>query len=116
MTLCGSPMGERAEPPGTSDRPLYRKAVRFDREGMESLFDTTSSERRKLPPVLRRMIVELKAEYPRRAPRRCLELRASGRACSPHELLDCGLHEAVDQLRFDQVAVDQSGDALHRGE
>ncbi len=32
---------------------------------MESLFDAGSARRRQLPPVIRRMIVELKAEYPR---------------------------------------------------
>ena len=41
-----------------------RKAARFDREGIDSLFDSAGAKRRELPPVVRRMIVELKAEYP----------------------------------------------------
>ncbi len=50
---------------GSSERTLYRKAGRFDAEGMESLFGTEAAKRRKLPPALRRLIVDLKAEYPR---------------------------------------------------
>ncbi len=58
-------MAERSEETGSSERTLYRKAARFEEEGLESLFDAASAKRRKLPPVIRRMIVELKAEYPR---------------------------------------------------
>jgi putative transposase len=63
--LFGFPVSERAEQTGTSERTLYRKAARFDREGMDSLFDSSGAKRRRLPPVIKRMIVELKAEYPR---------------------------------------------------
>jgi transposase len=55
---------DRAEETGSSERTLYRKAARFDREGIDSLFDSAGAKRRELPPVVRRMIVELKAEYP----------------------------------------------------
>ena len=57
-------MRDRAEETGSSERTLYRKAARFDREGIDSLFDSAGAKRRELPPVVRRMIVELKAEYP----------------------------------------------------
>lgn len=65
MVLFRFPAAERAEETGFSERTLYRKAARFGKEGMESLFDAGSARRRQLPPVIRRMIVELKAEYPR---------------------------------------------------
>lgn len=63
--LFGSPVSERATQTRSSERTLYRKASRFDEEGMDSLFDSSGAKRRELPPVIRRMIVELKAEYPR---------------------------------------------------
>jgi transposase len=62
--LFGSSVRDRAEETGSSERTLYRKAARFDREGIDSLFDSAGAKRRELPPVVRRMIVELKAEYP----------------------------------------------------
>ena len=64
LVLFGSPVAKRAEQTGSSERTLYRKAARFDEEGVESLFDAQSARRRRLPPVLRRLIVDLKAEYP----------------------------------------------------
>ena len=57
-------MRDRAEETGSSERTLYCKAARFGREGIDSLFDSAGAKRRELPPVVRRMIVELKAEYP----------------------------------------------------
>ncbi len=65
VTLFGSPVGERARQTGTSERTLYRRAARFEAEGMDSLFDSAGSKRHGLPPVVRRMIAELKAEHPR---------------------------------------------------
>src|SRR5215216_7054783 len=38
---------------------------RFETEGMESLFDSETARHRKLPPTIRRLIVDLKAEHPR---------------------------------------------------
>lgn len=49
--LFGFPVSERAEQTGTSERTFYRRASRFDQEGMDSLFDTVSAKRRELPPV-----------------------------------------------------------------
>lgn len=65
MVLFRYPAAERSEETGSSERTLYRKVTRFGEEGMESLFDSASARRSRLPPVVRRMIVELKAEYPR---------------------------------------------------
>ena len=65
LVLFGSSVPDRAEETSSSERTLYRKVARFDREGMDSLFDTVGAKRRELPPVVRRMMVELKAEYPR---------------------------------------------------
>lgn len=65
LTLFGASVARRAGETGSAERTLYRKVARFEEEGIESLFDAAGARRRELPPVLRRMIVELKAEYPR---------------------------------------------------
>jgi transposase len=56
----------RASEVGLSERTLYRRMDRFEIEGMESLFDSEPAKRRRrLPPAIRRLIVEVKSEYPR---------------------------------------------------
>ncbi len=55
---------ERAAEMGTSTSTLYRRLARFAEEGLESLFDAPAAKRRRLPPGVRRLIVDLKAEYP----------------------------------------------------
>src|SRR5215218_5731018 len=55
---------ERAEQTGVSRRTLHRRIARFGEEGMEDLFETEAAKRQKLPPNIRRFIVDLKAEYP----------------------------------------------------
>jgi len=59
-----SPAQRARETGEASERTLYRKAARFEAEGMESLFDAPAAKRQKLPPSLRRLIVDLKAEHP----------------------------------------------------
>jgi putative transposase len=57
-------VAERAREVGVSVSTLYRRLDRFAEEGMESLFDAPAAKRRRLPPAARRLIVDLKAEYP----------------------------------------------------
>src|SRR5438067_4118412 len=65
VVLFGSSPAERAKQTGISERTLRRKADRFDAEGMASVFEPSRpAAPRAVPPVLRRAIVELKAEYP----------------------------------------------------
>ena len=65
MVLFGSPATERAaETCAASERTLQRRAARFEAEGMESLFASETARRRRLPPSMRRLIVDLKAEHP----------------------------------------------------
>ena len=64
LVLFGDSVAERSREVGASERTLYRKVDRFEAEGMESLFDTSTAKRRELPPAMRRLIVDLKAEYP----------------------------------------------------
>ena len=59
-----SPARRARETGEASERTLYRRAARFEAEGMESLFDAPTTKHRKLPPSLRRLIVDLKAEHP----------------------------------------------------
>lgn len=62
--LFGLPTTERAEQTGDSERTLQRRIESFEKEGMEGLLGTTTAKRRRLPPKVRRLIVDLKAEYP----------------------------------------------------
>ncbi len=64
LVLFGNPVPERSAQTGTSERTLYRKIAAFREEGMQSLFSTPKAKRRVLPPVIRRKIVDLKAEHP----------------------------------------------------
>jgi len=62
--LFGSSVAERAEETGVSERTLQRRIQSFETEGMEGLFEAETAKRRRLPPNIRRLIVDLKAEYP----------------------------------------------------
>jgi putative transposase len=62
--LFGVPVAERAEQTGSSERTLYRKVSRFEAEGVDSLFASEGAKRRGLPPAMRRLVVDLKAEHP----------------------------------------------------
>ena len=64
LVLFGSPVAERAVEIGASASTLYRRADRFEAEGMESLFGAEAAKRRRLPPAVGRLIVDLKGEYP----------------------------------------------------
>lgn len=65
LVLFGFPAAERAQETGTvSERTLQRKASRFEAKGMESLFGSEHARVRRLPPAMRRLVVDLKAEYP----------------------------------------------------
>ncbi|MBA3953599.1 MAG: helix-turn-helix domain-containing protein [Rubrobacter sp.] len=64
LVLFDASVAERAAEVGTSASTLYRRLDRFAQEGMESLFDAPKAKRRRLPPSVRRLIVDLKAEYP----------------------------------------------------
>ncbi len=65
LVLFGGPAAERAEETGAaSERALQRRVVRFEAEGMESLFGSEHARRKRLPPAVRRLVVDLKAEYP----------------------------------------------------
>lgn len=65
LVLFDVSVAERAAEVGTSASTLYRRLDRFAEEGMEALFDAPTAKRRRLPPAVRRLIVDLKAEYPR---------------------------------------------------
>jgi transposase len=65
LVLFGSPAAQRATETGAvSGRTLQRRAARFEAEGMESLFGSEAARRKRLPPSVRRLVVDLKAEYP----------------------------------------------------
>ncbi len=62
--LFGSPLAERAKEIGVPERTLYFKIERFEKEGIRGLFSTKGAKRQILAPVIRGMIVDLKAEHP----------------------------------------------------
>jgi hypothetical protein len=62
--LFDASVAERAREVRTSASTLYRRLGRFAEDGMESLFDAPKAKRRGLPPAVRRLIVDLKAEHP----------------------------------------------------
>lgn len=62
--LFGGSVAERAEQTGVSERTLQRRIQSFETEGMEGLFQAETAKRRRLPPNIRRLIVDLEAEYP----------------------------------------------------
>ena len=65
LVLFGAPADKRSQETGVSSgRTLRRRAARFDAEGVDSLFDSEAGRRRRLPPAMRRLIVDLKAEHP----------------------------------------------------
>jgi hypothetical protein len=64
LTLFGSSVAERAPETGIAERTLYRRVGRFEEKGMESLFAAEPARFRRLPPAMRRLIVDRKAEYP----------------------------------------------------
>jgi len=83
VVLFNETASERAQETGAAERTVYRKAAQFEEWGMASLFPKEPSERsedksRGLPPDMRQLIVDLKAEHP---------------AFRPHEITTiCFLH------------------------
>jgi hypothetical protein len=62
--LFGQPTAERAEQTGVAERTLFRAVERFDHQGMPGLLpEARVGQRGRIPPVLRRVILELRAEY-----------------------------------------------------
>jgi hypothetical protein len=64
LVLCDVPVAERAAEVGVSASTLYRRLGGFEAEGMESLFGSEPARRKRLPPAVRRLVVDLKAEHP----------------------------------------------------
>src|SRR5919202_4535541 len=65
VVLFGRSPAERAVETGTAERTLYRRAARFDAEGMASLFPPPKVEKHRcLPAKVRAAIRDLKAEHP----------------------------------------------------
>jgi hypothetical protein len=65
LVLFGAPADGRSQETGASSgRTLRRKAARFEAEGIESLFGLEAAKRKRLPSAVRRLVVDLKAEYP----------------------------------------------------
>lgn len=90
LVLFGETAAERAKETDTSERTLHHKADRFDQEGMTSLFhkDSTPSPdtSRGLPPDMRQLIVDLRAEHPGFRPNEIATIcfLRFGRRPSPH--------------------------------
>ncbi len=65
IIVFGASIADRARETGSvSERTLRRRADRFDEDGMASLFASEPTKHRKLPPGMKRLVVDRKAEYP----------------------------------------------------
>lgn len=69
VVLFNEPVAERAQETGAAERTVYQKAAQFEVQGMTSLFakepsDRSADKSRSLPPDMRQLIVDLKAEHP----------------------------------------------------
>jgi len=68
VVLFGETAAARAKEIGASERTLHYQADQFDQHGMVSLFSKkpvpSPDKGRSLPPDMRQLIVDLKAEYP----------------------------------------------------
>ena len=62
--LFGTSIAKRAVEIGVSESALRRNIEGFRTYGMDSLYSTEKARRKQLPPAIRRLIVDLKAEYP----------------------------------------------------
>ena len=62
--LFGTSIAERALEVGVSESTLRRYIEGFRTDGVDSLYSTEKARRKQLPPAIRRLIVDLKAEYP----------------------------------------------------
>ncbi len=64
VVLFGRSPAERASETATAERTIYRRAARFDAEGMASLFPPPKVEKhRRLPAKIRQGIRDLKGEH-----------------------------------------------------
>lgn len=64
LVLFDASVAGRAAEVGVSESTLYRRLGRFEARGMESLFGSEHGRRKRLPPAVRRLVVDLKAEHP----------------------------------------------------
>ncbi len=64
VVLFGRPTAQRSGETGTAERTIYRRAARFDAEGMASLFPPPKVEKhRRLPEKIRQALRDLKGEH-----------------------------------------------------
>jgi transposase len=78
VVLWGETAGERARQTGENERTIDRKADSFDRRGMLGLFPARRrqpvEDPRSLPPPMRQLIVDLRAEVPEMSLREIAEV------------------------------------------
>src|SRR5882762_2066078 len=90
IVLFGETAAERAKETGASERTLLYKADQFDQHGMASLFPKENApspdKAHSLPPDMRQLIVDLKAEHPGFRPNEIATIcfLRFGRRPSPH--------------------------------
>jgi putative transposase len=69
VVLFNEPVASRAQETGEAERTVYRKSAQFEAQGMASLFqkepaDSSREKSSSLPPDMRQLIVDLKADHP----------------------------------------------------
>jgi hypothetical protein len=96
IVLFGETVASRAKETGVSERTLHYQADQFEQHGMASLFPKESTPSpdlgRSLPPEMRQLIVDLKAEHPGFRPHELAMIcfLRFGRKPSDHTVQHCG--------------------------
>jgi hypothetical protein len=126
IVLFGETAASRAKETGVNERTLHYQADRFERYGMVSLFPKVTAPLpdpgQRLPPELRQLIVDLKAEHPAFRPHeiaRICYVRDAAQAFRPYRQADSGRgtstqqnHTALSALRPDRRSVTFAGEPL----
>lgn len=109
VVLFRESAAERAKETGTAERTLQRKTEQFDAHGMASLFPkepvSPVATSRSLPPDMRQLIVDLKAEHPAFRPHEIATICyvRFGRKPSHHSIqhvLASGPRPSITERRF----------------
>jgi putative transposase len=114
VVLFNESATERAKETGAAERSVRRGASQFEEHGMASLFGQPLKQQeqeksRGLPPDMRQLIVDLKAEYPDFRPNEIATIcfLRFGRRPSPHtvqRVLADGPHPSIPARRFPPYA------------
>ena len=121
LVLFGETAASRAKETGVSERTLRYQADQFEQYGLASLFPKerapATETGRNLPPEMRQLIVDLKAEYPGFRPHEIATIcfLHFDRRPSLVAYLTCGDPDIATTFRIAAAALDAGVDILELG-